>query len=169
MKIVPSPFGDLTLYRTEANYAMQCFVTSEPLAAKRIGIEPRTFLIAESGYNPYTTVLATSEKYLNANPKTVQSMVEAVREGWQAYLSDPAKTNEFMAKLNPTMDAQTFKDSAEAQKSLIRSADTEKLGLGAMTLTRWQTLVQQLIELKVIDKPVAPESCFREPPKTSLK
>ncbi len=91
MKIVPSPFGDLTLYRTEMNYAMQCFVTSEPLAAKRIGIEPQTFLIAESGYNPYTTVLATSEKYLNANPETVKSMVEAVREGWQAYLADPAQ------------------------------------------------------------------------------
>jgi NitT/TauT family transport system substrate-binding protein len=165
LQIVPSPFGDLTLYRTEANYAMQCFVTSEPLAAKRIGIEPQTFLIAESGYNPYTTVLATSEKYLNANPKTVESMVEAVREGWRAYLTDPAKSNEFMAKLNPTMDAQTFKDSAEEQKSLIQSADTEKLGLGVMTLTRWQTLVQQLTELKVIDKPVAPESCFVEPAK----
>ncbi len=76
------------------------------------------------------------------------------------------KTNEFMAKLNPTMDTQTFKDSAEEQKSLIQSADTEKLGLGVMTLTRWQTLVQQLTELKVIDKPVAPESCFVEPGKT---
>ena len=162
LKIVPSPFGDLTLYRTEANYAMQCFVTSEPLAAKRIGIEPQTFLIAESGYNPYTTVLATSQRYLNANPKTVQSMVEAVREGWQTYLTDPTETNAFMAKLNPTMDAQTFKDSAEAQKPLIQTSDTEKQGLGAMTLTRWQTLVQQLMELKVIDKPVDPESCFRK-------
>jgi NitT/TauT family transport system substrate-binding protein len=165
LKIVPSPFGDLTLYRTEENYAMQCFITSEPLAANRIGIEPQTFLIAESGYNPYTTVLATSESYLKANPEIVQSMVAAVREGWQAYLNDPTKANESMGKLNQTMDAQTFKDSAEAQKPLIQSPDTEKLGLGAMTLTRWETLVQQLIELKVIDQPVAPESCFVEPAK----
>ncbi len=165
LKIVPSPFGDLTLYRTEENYAMQCFITSEPLAANRIGIEPQTFLIAESGYNPYTTVLATSESYLKANPEIVQSMVAAVREGWQAYLNNPTKANESMGKLNQTMDAQTFKDSAEAQKPLIQSPDTEKLGLGAMTLTRWQTLVQQLIELKVIDQPVAPESCFVEPAK----
>jgi len=160
LKIVPSPFGDLTLYRTEENYAMQCFITSEPLAAKRIGVEPQTFLVAESGYNPYTTVLATSESYLKANPKIVQSMVEAVRDGWQAYLNDATKANEHMAKLNPTMDAQTFKDSAEAQKPLIQSPDTEKLGLGAMTLSRWQTLVQQLVELKVIDQPIAPEACF---------
>ncbi len=157
LKIVPAPFGDLTLYRTDEDYAMQCFVTSEPLAAKRIGIEPQTFLIAESGYNPYTTVLATSESYLKKNPEVVQSMVEAVREGWQAYLSDPTRTNEYMGKLNPTMDAQTFEASAEVQKSLIRSPDTEKFGLGTMTLERWRRLGLQLAELKVIDHTIGPE------------
>jgi NitT/TauT family transport system substrate-binding protein len=92
-------------------------------------------------------------------------MVAAVRDGWQAYLDDADKTNEYMGKLNPTMDAQTFKESAEAQKPLIQSPETEKLGLGAMTLARWHELVQQLVELKVIDRPVAAESCFMEPSK----
>ncbi len=160
LKIVPSPFGDLSLYRTEENYAMQCFVTSEPLAAKKTGIEPQTFLIADSGYNPYTTVLATSESYLKANPQIVKLMIDAVREGWQAYLTNPAKANEYMGRLNPTMDAQTFKDSAAAQKPLIESADTKRLGLGAMTLDRWQTLVQQIVELRVIDKPVDAQASF---------
>ena len=162
LQIVPSPFGDLSLFRTEKNYAMQCFVTSEPLAAKRIGIEPQTFLIAESGYNPYTTVLATNERYLKSNPQIVKSMIDAVREGWQAYLLDPAKANEYMGRLNPTMDSQTFKESAEAQKPLIESADTKRLGLGAMRLERWQTLVQQLLELKVIDKAADAQANFAE-------
>jgi NitT/TauT family transport system substrate-binding protein len=162
LKIVPSPFGDLSLYRTEKNYAMQCFVTSEPLAAKKTGIEPQTFLIADSGYNPYTTVLATSESYLKANPQIVKSMISAVREGWQAYLTDPAKANEYMGRLNPTMDAQTFRDSAAAQKPLIESSEIKRLGLGGMTLDRWQTLVQQLVVLKVIDKPVDAPASFWE-------
>jgi NitT/TauT family transport system substrate-binding protein len=160
LKIVPSPFGDLSLYRTEENYAMQCFITSEPLAAKKTGIEPQTFLIADSGYNPYTTVLATSESYLKANPQIVKSMIDAVREGWQSYLVDPIKSNDYMGKLNPTMDAQTFKDSAAAQKPLIENSETKRLGLGAMTLDRWQTLVQQLVELRVIDKPVDAHASF---------
>jgi NitT/TauT family transport system substrate-binding protein len=166
LKIVPSPFGDLSLYRTEENYAMQCFVTSEPLAAKKTGIEPQTFLIAESGYNPYTTVLATGERYLKSNPQIVKSMVDAVREGWQAYLMDPTRANDYMAQLNPTMDAQTFKESAAAQKPLIESANTKRLGLGAMTLDRWQTLAQQLVQLKVIDKPVEAQAYFAELSKT---
>ena len=162
LQIVPSPFGDLSLFRVKENYAMQCFVTSEPFAARRIGIEPQTFLIAESGYNPYTTVLATSESYLKTNPAIVESMIEAVREGWQTYLSDPAKANEYMSRLNPTMDAQTFKESAEAQKPLIENTDTKRLGLGVMTFERWQTLVAQLVELKVIAKPVDPKANFVE-------
>ena len=160
LKIVPSPFGDLTLYRTDPNYALQCFVTSEPLAAKKTGIEPQTFLIADSGYNPYTTVLATSESYLKANPQVVQSMIDAVREGWQHYLADPSKTNQHMGKLNPTMDAQTFTESAEAQKPLIETADTKQIGLGAMTLERWQLLVQQLLDLHVIEKPMSAEANY---------
>lgn len=160
LKIVPSPFGDLSLYRSDANYAMQCFVTAEPLAAKKTGIEPQTFLIAESGYNPYTTVLATSEAYLKANPKIVKEMTAAVKEGWIAYLADPAKTNETMAKLNPTMDAETFKASAEAQKPLIQTESPTGADLGSMTLERWKTLVQQLVDLKAVSKPVAAEECF---------
>ena len=166
LKIVPSPFGDLSLYRTQHDYAMQCFVTSEPLAAKETGIEPQTFLIAESGYNPYTTVLATSESYLKANPRIVKSMIEAVREGWQNYLADPTQTNEYMGKLNPTMDAKTFKDSAEAQKPLIETGDTKRLGLGAMTIERWQMLVQQLVDLKVINNQVDAQASFAEPTKS---
>jgi NitT/TauT family transport system substrate-binding protein len=162
LKIVPSPFGDLSLYRSDPNYAMQCFVTSEPLAAKAIGIEPQTFLIAESGYNPYTTVLATSEKYLQANLQTVKAMVDAVREGWQSYLADGTKTDAYMGKLNTTMDAQTFKASAEAQKTLIETEETKKAGIGSMTKERWQTLAQQLVELKVVDKSADAQDVFRE-------
>jgi len=160
LKIVPSPFGDLSLYRNDENYAMQCFITSEPLAARAIGIEPRTFLIAESGYNPYTTVLATSENYLKDNPKTVKAMVQAVREGWQSYLADAGKANEYMRNLNPTMDAQTFKASAEAQKPLIETDDSKTLGIGSMKLERWQTLVRQLVDLKVIDKSLDAQATF---------
>lgn len=156
----PSPFGDLTLFRADENYAMQCFVTSEPLAAKKIGVEPQTFLIAESGYNPYTTVLATSESYLRQNPDVVKRMVQAVREGWEAYLADPAQTNQHMHRLNPTMDLQTFAESAQAQIPLIETEQTKQHGLGTMTEQRWQTLIDQLVDLQVIPQRVKANDIF---------
>jgi NitT/TauT family transport system substrate-binding protein len=130
------------------------------LAAKKIGIEPQTFLIAEAGYNPYTTVLATSERYLKSNPQIVKSMIEATRAGWERYLSDATKTNEHMANLNPTMPMETFTESAEAQKPLIQTADTKQSGIGTMTNARWRTLAQQLLDLKIIQNVSDPEAVF---------
>ncbi len=163
LRIVPSPFGDLSLYRTDPDYSMQCFVTAEPLQAAKTGIEPETFLIAEAGYNPYTTVLATSDGYLAAHRDTVAAMVAAVREGWQAYLADPAATNALMHDLNPTMDPQTFAQSAEAQRPLIEGEGGDREAVGSMTLERWKTLIDQLVDLAVIPAAVAAEQCFAQP------
>jgi NitT/TauT family transport system substrate-binding protein len=160
LRIVPSPFGDLTAYRTQERYAMQCFVTSEPLAARKTGIEPQAFLIADSGYNPYTTVLVTRADYLNQNREQVEKLTQAVAAGWRAYLDDPAATNAHMRQLNPTMDQETFATSAEAQKPLIETDESRQLGLGVMTTARWQTLIDQLAELKVIQTKPAAAECF---------
>ncbi|GIW77763.1 MAG: ABC transporter permease [Phycisphaerae bacterium] len=162
LKIVPSPFGDLSMYLKQENYAMQCFVTSEPLAAAKTNVPPKTFLIAESGYNPYATVLATSDEFLSQNPDICRKMVQAVLEGWQTYLNDPAPTNARMHELNPTMDLTTFQASADAQKPLIQTTETRQTRLGIMTDTRWKQLLTQLHELKVIDQPIQPAECYRD-------
>lgn len=160
LKIVPSPFGDLSVLRTDDAYAMQCFVTSEPLAAKKAGLDVTTFLIADSGYNPYATVLATTEEHLKAKPDQVKKVVDAVRDGWRNYLADPSATNEKMHALNPTMDAATFAESAAAQKPLIETDDTKQNHIGMMTAGRWQTLIDQLKTLKVITSNIKPADCF---------
>lgn len=160
VRIVPSPGGDLTVFRTDEKYTMQCFVTSEPLAAKKAGIEPKTFLIAEAGYNPYTTVLVTHGDYLAAHPDVVRKVTAAVREGWTDYLADPAKTNETMHKLNPSMDLPTFTQSAAAQRPLIETDEAKKNGLGSMTLDRWRTLCNQLAAMKLVQSAPDPATCF---------
>ena len=137
---------------------MQCFVTSEPLAAKKAGIEPKTFLVADAGYNPYTTVLVTHGNYLRAHPDVVEKVTQAVREGWSAYLTDSLPTNQAMNKLNPSMDLATFAESAAAQKPLIESSE-----IGSMTLQRWQTLCSQLAELKVVQAAPDAAKCFVAP------
>ena len=90
-------------------------------------------------------------------------MVAAVREGWQAYLADPTATNALMHELNPTMDLETFAESAEAQRSLIEGADGDRSKVGAMSLERWQTLIDQLVDLGVIPAAVPAEQCFADP------
>ena len=160
LRIVPSPGGSIAGFLADKNFSQQCFVTSEPVLAKQQGADPQTFLVADAGYNPYTTVLATSGSYLRQNRDVVAKVVRAVREGWTSYLADPAPTHGVMQSLNKTMDARTFAESAAAQKPLIETDETRKAGLGVMTGQRWQTLAQQLADLKVIEKAPPAEECF---------
>lgn len=159
LKVATAPYlGGIGNFQNDPKVAQQCFATSEPLAAADAGIAVKTFLVADSGYNPYTAVLATSRERLEKNPDEVKRMVAAVRAGWDDYLRDPAPTNTAMQALNKAMSAHTFAQSAQAQVPLIRAAQTRKLG--EMTLERWQQLVGQLVEIKAIAQPVPAAELF---------
>ena len=134
----------------------------EPILARKQDpkSDPQTFLVAESGYNPYTTVVITSGETLRRHVDRVRGMAEACRAGWRAYLDDPAPTNKAMHDLNPDMDLDTFAQGAAAQKSLIENDESKKLGLGAMTAERWTTLAQQLVSLGVIKNVPPAHQCF---------
>lgn len=165
MKIVPYGSGAMAQFldpkRTDV--AMQCFVFAEPIAARRNGVEPRVFLIADTGFDPYTAVVITRGENLRGRPEQARNLVAALREGWSAYLADPQPANAVMARQNPSMDAATFAAAAAAQRPLIESDETRARGLGAMRLARWKTLAAQLLDLGIIERSVPAEACFTNP------
>ncbi len=151
VKVVPYD-GGVARFLADKNFAQQCFVTAEPIAAKRQGATPAVFLVAEEGFNPYLAVVITRRQYWKEQPERVKAFVAAVREGWRAYLDNPGPTDAVMGKLNTTMDAETFSAAAEAQKPLIETEETRARGLGTMNRKRWEQLAQQLVELGLIEK-----------------
>jgi NitT/TauT family transport system substrate-binding protein len=153
VKVVPSPGGDITSFLHDEKFAQQCYLTSEPIAARRKGASVKVFAVSEIGYNPYTTVLAVSGESLHKNPDRAKAMVAAVREGWQSYLAEPKAVNQQMHQLNPTMDLDTFAEVAEAQKPFI--------GTGTMSRERWETLIGQFKDLGDISQTIPAEDCFR--------
>ncbi len=159
LNVVTAPYlGGIGNFQNDPNISQQCFVTSEPLTAEAAGIKVKTFLVADSGYNPYTAVLVTQRQRWESSPAEVRAMVAAVRSGWNDYLQDPGETNAAMLALNRAMSAETFAQSAQAQRALIRTSSTERIG--AMTQTRWQTLADQLLEINVVRKPVSVGNVF---------
>jgi NitT/TauT family transport system substrate-binding protein len=146
VKVVPYD-GGVARFVKDKSFAQQCYITSEPIAAKRAGAEPKVFLVAEDGFDPYLGVVIARKKLLSERPALVHAFLEATREGWRAYLDDPKGANAVMGKLNAAMDAETFSAAAEAQRPLIEI----KAPLGSMERARWETLAGQLVELKVID------------------
>jgi len=161
VKVVPYA-GGITNFLADKKYSQQCFATSEPLSAKAKGANTKTFLIADSGYNPYTTLVIVQGDYLKANPAVAERFIKAVRKGWDSYLKDPSATNTLMAGMNKTMDLPTFKASAEVQVPMIATEETKKNGLGTMSKERWETLIKQLVDLGEISSAPAAADCFRE-------
>lgn len=161
VKIVPSPSGDVSAFLHDKNFAQQCFITSEPLVARRLGADVQVFPTSDIGFNPYTDVMATSGELLRSKPEMVKSMVAAVRDGLRIYLDDPKPTNLRMQQLNPTMSLDLFTETAEAQRPLIETEETRRNGLGVMTRERWETLIMQLKDLGDIETVPGAEDCFR--------
>ena len=152
--------GGVAKFIADEKYAQQCYVTSEPIAARKKGVEPKVFASADTGFDPYENCVITSGKLLAERLATAKAFAGAVREGWTAYLADPSAANAEMGKLNAAMDADTFAKAAAAQLSLVKTAETDASGLGAMTRDRWARLGEQLVELGTIKKAAPPEECF---------
>ena len=155
--VVPH-LGGIGNFLHDPNHSQQGFMTSEPLLAARKEVKASPFLISQEGFDPYLTVLIVRKSYMDENLPAVKTMVGAVRDGWKSFLKDPTKTNELMNQLNPSIDLQTLKESADTQKRFIFPTDvptygpakTEKRELGQMTMSRWEILARQLQSIQLM-------------------
>lgn len=159
-KVVPY-IGSISQMSKDRSVAIQCYVTSEPIAARKQGLKVKSFLISETGFNPYSTMVIIRRRYLDKNPKEVAAFLRATTKGWRSYLKNPTATNRIMATLNPSMDFETLQESAKIQRPLIETLDTKKGGLGVMTEARWKVLTDQLQALGLVAQVQAPAEYFQ--------
>ncbi|MBX9766000.1 MAG: ABC transporter substrate-binding protein [Bdellovibrionales bacterium] len=145
VKLVPYA-GGIGQFAADKKHSQQCFVTSEPLLAEKQGLKVKTFLIADEGFNPYTTVVVVRRKFFEEKSEVVKKMHAALLKSWTSYVKDPKSTNAKMAEINKAMDLKTLEESANAQKPLVQGKDP----IGTMTEERWKSLSEQLYELKLI-------------------
>jgi len=121
----------------------QGYLTSEPLAIEREGgFVPRVFLLADNGYNAYSTTIECSKKLVTEDADVVQRFVDATIIGWVQYLhGDNHAANELIKKDNPDMTDEQLAYSTDKLKEfgIVESGDAQKLGVGAMTDERWKS------------------------------
>lgn len=158
-KVVPYA-GGISNFVKDTNFVQQCFISSEPLLAKKQNIKTKTLLIADSGFNPYTAVLAVHGDLIKSKPDLVKKMVSSVREGWKAYIINPSSAHQLITKLNPTMTLEAMKDIHAAELPLIQTEETKQIGLGSMTDARWSELVKQLKEIGLITKEISAKELY---------
>ena len=136
----PAPF------LADPSVIQQGYLTSEPFAIEREGgFTPKVFLLADAGYDTYSTTIETSWQLVEDNPDLVQRFVNGSIEGWYSYLyGDPTPADELIKADNPEMTDEQIAYSIEKLKEygIVDSREAEMLGIGAMTDQRWRDFFQ---------------------------
>jgi NitT/TauT family transport system substrate-binding protein len=141
-------------FLADKNSAMEGYVTSEPYAIeKQAHFKPSVFLLADHGFNSYSTLIETRRDLVAKNPDLVQRFVDASAIGWYHYLyGDPKAGNEAIKKQNPEMtdDQLAYSIAKMREDGIVDSGDTVKLGIGAMTDARWKSFYDKMVQAGVV-------------------
>jgi len=131
----------------------QGYVTSEPFAVqKQGGFMPNQFLLADYGWDTYSTTVEVMQDTIDKRPEVVQCFVDGSAKGWYNYLyGDNKAANAMIKKDNPDMTDEQISFSIEQMKKfgVVDSGDSEKLGIGAMTEARIQSFYDKMVKAKV--------------------
>src|SRR4051794_18027878 len=102
-KVKPYTFNPQP-FLVDKKSAMQGYVTSEPFAVEKAGVKPKIFLLADHGFNTYSTLIETRREVVEKRPDLVQRFVDASATGWYNYLyGDNKEANALIRKHNPEM------------------------------------------------------------------
>ena len=147
-KVKPYTFNPQP-FLADKNSAMQGYVTSEPYAIETQGhFKPTLFLLADQGFNSYSTLIETRRDLVEQKPDVVQRFVDASAIGWYHYIyGDPSAGNALIKRQNPEMTDALLAYSIAKMKEfgIVDSGDSVKLGIGAMTDARMKSFFDKMV------------------------
>jgi NitT/TauT family transport system substrate-binding protein len=134
--------------------AMQGYVTSEPFAIERqAGFRPKMFLLADQGFDAYSTLIETRRDLVAKRADLVQRFVDASIIGWYGYLyGDNRAANAMIRKNNPEMPEDLLAYAVATMKThgIVDSGDAQTQGIGAMTETRIKSFYDKMVRAGVV-------------------
>jgi NitT/TauT family transport system substrate-binding protein len=134
--------------------AMQGYVTSEPFAIEKgAKFRPGIILLADYGFNAYSTLIETRRDLMDKKPDLVQRFVDASILGWYHYLyGDNAPANAMIKKLNPEMSDELLANSVAKMKEygIVDSGDALRDGIGAMSDARVASFFDKMLRAGVV-------------------
>lgn len=154
----PAPFI------ADKNSGQQGYVTSEPFAVEREGgFKPNVFLLADYGFDSYSTTVEAMDATIAAKPEAVACFVDASTKGWYTYLyGDPTAANTLIKDANPDMTDEQLAFSIKQMKEygIVDSGDALELGIGAMTDEHIKSFYDKMVSAGVSPKGIDLKSVY---------
>ena len=123
----------LTLDKTAAS---QGYLTEDGFAFKKLGMAGKSLWLADFGWNPYSSTLDTTDRFIAEKPRVIEAFLKATAEGYRRYLQDPTKAYALIRQGNPAMPQEQMEYAYSVMKGrgLI---DPGGVKIGSMTDARW--------------------------------
>jgi NitT/TauT family transport system substrate-binding protein len=125
----------------------QGFVTAEPFAVERAcGFRPNVFLLADQGWDTYSTIIEVRRETLETRADAVERFVRASVQGWKTWLAgDRAAGSAAIKRDNPDMSDAQIAYSAEAMRrhGLVLPGDPAQ-DVGAMAEARVHSFFERM-------------------------
>ncbi len=152
-KVKPYTFNPAP-FIADKNSIQQGYATSEPFEVERQGkFKPNVFLLADYGYDTYSTTVEARRDLIEKNPDLVQRFVDASTIGWYNYLyGDNAAANAAIKKDNPDISDEQIAFSIAKMKDygIVDSGDTLTRGIGAMTDEHVKSFFDKMVKAGVV-------------------
>ena len=143
----PAPF------LADQRSAQQGYVTSEPYAIEKAGgFRPKVHLLADLGFNGYSTTVETTETMIATKPDVVRCFVDASTRGWYTYLyGDNRAANARIRQDNPEITDEQIAFSIQAMKEygIVDSGDTLTKGIGAISDEQVKSFFDKMVKAGV--------------------
>jgi NitT/TauT family transport system substrate-binding protein len=152
-KVKPYTFNPQP-FLADKHSAMQGYVTSEPYAVeKTAGFKPSVVLLADFGFNTYSTLVETRGDLIDKKPDLVQRFVNASIVGWYNYLyGNNAAANAMIKTFNPEMTDELLAYSIAQMKQhgIVDSGDSLRDGIGAISDARMASFFDKMVRAHVV-------------------
>ena len=134
--------------------AMQGYVTSEPFTIEKMAkYAPKVFLLADHGFDGYSTLVQTRRDLVDKKPDLVQRFIDASIVGWYNYIyNDNSAANTLIKKQNPEMtdDLLAYSVAKMKQYGIVDSGNSLTLGVGAITDARMKGFFDEMVRAGVV-------------------
>jgi len=154
----PQPF------LTDKRSGMQGYVTSEPYAIEKAGgFKPKMFLLADHGFDTYSTLIETRRDLVEKKPELVQRFVDASIIGWYNYIyGDNRPANALIKQHNREMTDELLSYSVARMREygIVDSGDSTTLGIGAMTDARVKSFYDKMVRAGVVKPSTDPRKAY---------
>lgn len=142
-------------FLADKRLGQQGYVTSEPFAIETEGgFTPNLFLIADYGYDTYSTTVETRVDMVEKKPDVVKCFVDGSAIGWTNFLyGDNSKALDLIKTDNPGMSDEQLMFSIEKLKEhgIVDSGDSITMGIGAMTNERNKSFFNKMVAAGVVN------------------